>query len=288
MGFASVRRRFIVPGMHHFAHAAPARTVCGLLALALVITLAACAPVATRPPPHRPPAPAVVRFHGSVVYRERMAPPPSATLSVSLDERTAAGLRTVVEAGGLPVHMPPMPFTLTVPRAQLLTGHMYLLRARIDDAAGRPLWIQAAPAPVDAAVAGTPVTLWLVRVAAMPGRRPSNQPATTPMPTTTMGPPVLMADGHQPTWSARVYGIGRARRLRTTVGEHYPLRQSYRGVSRQRLASGVVVYATADGFVTLTLSPGTCRPHAGAPVLAWRAILETPAATYRGCARGIP
>ena len=287
MGFASVRRRFIVPGMHHFAHAAPARTVCGLLALALVVTLAACAPVATRPPPHRPPAPAVVRFHGSVVYRERMVPPPGATLSVSLDERTASGLRTVVEAGGLPVHMPPMPFTLTVPRSQLRTGHMYLLRARIDDAAGRPLWIQAAPAPVDVAVAGAPVTLWLVRVAAMPGRRPSNQPASTPS-TTTMGPPVLMADGHQPSWSARVYGIGRTRRLRTTVGEHDPLRQSYRGVSRQRLASGVVVYTTADGFVTLTISPGTCRPHAGAPALAWRAILETPAATYRGCARGIP
>ncbi len=252
--------------------------------LVLLVLVAGCAPVAVRPPPAPPPA--MVRFHGSVVYQGAGSLPPGATLIVSLYERGTVGTRVLAHSSPVPASGSPQAFVLEVPESLLRDGHFYVLRALINDAAGRPLWIQAAPAPVDVAVASRPVTLWLINMAASlpkPASRPLASSQAVPS-----GPPVLVADGIRPTWAARIYGIGGARQLRTSVGADAPLRQSYRGVSRQRLASGVVVYATADGFVTLTISPGNCRLLARSRSMVWHAILETPAATYRGCASGIP
>ena len=252
--------------------------------LVLLGLMAGCAPVAVRPPPAPPPA--VVRFHGSVVYPGAGSLPDGATLTVSLYERGAVGTRALAHSPPVPASGSPQAFVLEVPQSLLRDGQFYVLRARIDDAVGRPLWIQAAPAPVDVAVAARPVTLWLINMAASlpkPVSRPLAGGQAVPS-----GPPVLVANGLRPTWTARIFGVRGARQLRTSVGAHDPLRQTYRGVSRQRLASGVVVYATADGFVTLTISPGNCRLPAGARSMVWHAILETPAATYRGCASGIP
>lgn len=258
------------------------------LALAL---LSACVPQ-PRPALQRV-APAMVRFHGEAVYRERMALVQGATLQVSLLEQGRRGTRVIAQAGGIPARTSPVPFVLEVTRAELRPGYLYALSARIEGPRGHVLWQQPAPAPVDASVAAAPVTLWLVRAA--PSPRP-DMPPVKPVPPgvpeapapARRGPANVVAEGRQPTWSARVYGYGRERSLHTSVGREHPLRQRYAQLKRQRLPSGVVVYTTADGFVSLTVSPGVCSVPGIARAFAWAAVLETPAASYRGCANGIP
>ena len=214
-----------------------------------------------------------------------MALPQGATLSVSLLQTSAAGTRVLARAGGLPAIDSPVPFSFEVSRTLLQPGYAYALSARITDAQGRVLWVQATPAPVDRAVADESVTLWLVRAPSAPPPRSAAAVVAAPV---QRGPAYVVAEGRQPQWSARIYGLGTARSMRTSIGHDAPLRQSYTQVKRQRLSAGVVVYTTADGFISLTISPGTCRMHGSTQVLAWRAVLETPAASYRGCASGFP
>ena len=255
------------------------------LLLPLLVLLASCASMAPAPAPPVQVQPPAVVFHGQATFGTPAVLPAGATLSVSLEEQTTKGAVLVAQVGGIGARAAPVPFALRVPAGRLRPGHFYVLRARIDSASGVPLWIQPAPAPVDAGIAAGPITLWLVPAPAPRPQRPSPAP---PAAKPRLGPPSLVALGRQPRWSARIYGVGAGRSLHTAVGEHDPLRQSYAPLKRQRLASGVVVYLTADGFVSLTVSPGVCRLPGLQKALSWRAVLETPAATYRGCARGIP
>lgn len=257
----------------------------GLLVAVVLALLAACAPVRQRPVVPMPQSHGMILFHGSVMYSERMAPPQGSTLSVSLLQTNVGGTRMLAQVGGLPASNSPVPFAFSVPRTLLQPGYAYALSARITDAQGRALWVQATPAPVDRTVADESVTLWLVRAAAVPSARPAPVATTAP---TQHGPAYVIAEGREPQWSARIYGLGTARSMHTSIGHDDPLLQSHAKVKRQRLNSGVVVYTTADGFISLTISPGTCRLHGSKKVLAWRAVLETPAASYRGCARGFP
>ncbi|WP_168708825.1 YbaY family lipoprotein [Metallibacterium scheffleri] len=224
----------------------------------------------------------MIHFHGSAMFSTRMALPPGATLSVSLLQTNARGTRMLAQAGGMPASNSPVPFSFDVPRTLLQPGYDYALSASITDAHGRALWVQATPAPVDRTVADESVTLWLVRAVEPP------RPATVVTAPIRRGPAYVVAEGREPQWSARIYGLGATRSMRTSIGHDDPLLQRYARVKRQRLNSGVVVYTTADGFISLTISPGTCRTHGSKKVLAWRAVLETPAASYRGCARGFP
>ncbi len=262
----------------------------GLVVAAALVLLAACAPVRQRPVAPVSQSPGMILFHGSAMYRERMALPQGSTLSVSLLQTSAGGTRMLAQVSGLPATHSPVPFAFSVPRTLLQSGYAYALSARITDAQNHALWVQAAPATVDHAVADESVTLWLVRAAAVPAAQPAPMaaaPVSAPAPT-QRGPAYVIAEGREPQWSARIYGLGAARSLHTSIGHDNPLRQSHVKVERQRLNSGVVVYTTADGFISLTISPGACRLRGSKKVLAWRAVLETPAASYRGCARGFP
>ncbi len=257
-----------------------------LLVALVVALLAACAPVRqSAPVVPMPAAPAVIHFHGKVMFGARNAVlPQGATLSVSLLQTSTGGGRMLAQVGGLSASRSPAPFSFSVPRALLQSGPAYALSARIADAQGRALWVQATPAPVDLAVADESVTLWLVPAPSPPPARTAPA-ATAPPP---HGPAYVVAEGREPQWSARIYGLGARRSMRTSIGHDAPLLQSYATIKRQRLHSGVVVYTTADGFISLTLGPGSCQLRGSKKVLAWRAVLETPAASYRGCARGFP
>lgn len=254
----------------------------------LLVLLAACAPLPPRVPP---PAPQLLlRFHGEAVWRAAQALPAGATLRVRLEEVTASGRRVIAEAGGMVVTHSPQPFALSVPAAQLQVGHYYELHASVLDARDRVLLRQVAPAPVSSDVAAQAVRLWLVAVAPQPRSAAPPVPAA-PKPAQPAAPralPVLSAEGRQPNWSAQIDGIGAGRVLRTAIGDRDPLRQRFAGVRRQRLPSGVVVYLSRDGFTSLTLSAGPCHLPASRHAWPWRATLETPAATYHGCASGIP
>ncbi len=81
---------------------------------------------------------------GSITYRERIALPPSAQIEVRLDDVSLADAparnlaRQAFAADGKQV---PLPFTLTVDRAQLDPRHSYAVSARISDASGRLMFI---------------------------------------------------------------------------------------------------------------------------------------------------
>src|SRR3546814_9938829 len=100
------------------------------------LTLSACASTA--------PTGQTIAVTGSVIYRERIALPPTAQIEVKLDDvsladapsRTLASQRFA--AGGKQV---PFPFALTVDRAELDPQHSYAVSARITDADGKLMFI---------------------------------------------------------------------------------------------------------------------------------------------------
>lgn len=103
---------------------------------ALGLSLAACATT--------PPAAQSITVTGSIAYRERIALPPTAQIKVTLADvsladapaRTLAG--QTFAADGKQV---PLPFTLTVDRAQLDPRHSYAVSARITGGDGKLMFI---------------------------------------------------------------------------------------------------------------------------------------------------
>jgi putative lipoprotein len=108
------------------------------LALTAVV-LGACNAV---PPP-------VARLEGEVFYLQRSALPPSATLSVALQDisRVDSPAFTLARESGPVKGQVPLPFRLEYDPRQIQSGHRYAVSARIE-ADGKLLFINAGQATV--------------------------------------------------------------------------------------------------------------------------------------------
>lgn len=84
----------------------------------------------------------VASLDGEVFYLQRMALPPSATLSVSLQDVSLADAPALVLAqqSAQINGQVPLPFKLSYQPEQILPGHRYAVSARIEDG-GRLLFI---------------------------------------------------------------------------------------------------------------------------------------------------
>jgi len=228
----------------------------------------------------------MLSFTGEAKYRSLRHLPERAILRVRLVERTAHGERTLAESPAIPIKGKTVPFEIKVLESVLPPGHRYALRGQIEGKHGRILFKQPAAAPVTAAAVNHPVTLWLVSDSSFV--RPKSHIATGKAPAHSgRGPANLRASGRNPYWIAKIYGVGKVRQLSIQLGYQGLVRQDFDDVRRQRLHSGIVVYSSRDGWVRLTIRAGKCRLAKGRKSV-WRAWLETTAATYRGCAVGIP
>ncbi|BBP61289.1 YbaY family lipoprotein [Pseudomonas sp. St316] len=96
-----------------------------LALLASMTLLAACQ--STTPPPS-------ASLDGEVFYLQRIALPPNATLSVSLQDVSLADAPAVVldEQSGPIKGQVPLPFHLSYDQAQVKPGHRYAVSARIE------------------------------------------------------------------------------------------------------------------------------------------------------------
>ena len=74
-----------------------------------------------------------VVLSGSVTYRQRIALPPGAVVTVALSDVSVADApsTTVAESVITPEHQVPIPFSLTIERAALVERRTYALSARI-------------------------------------------------------------------------------------------------------------------------------------------------------------
>lgn len=81
-----------------------------------------------------PPATSVASLDGEVFYLQRIALPPSATLSVSLQDVSLADAPAVVldEQRGPVKGQVPLPFHLSYDPNQVKPGHRYAVSARIE------------------------------------------------------------------------------------------------------------------------------------------------------------
>ncbi|TKB50561.1 META domain-containing protein [Ferrimonas sediminicola] len=102
---------------------------------------------------------------GSVSYRERIALPPGAVVTVALQDTSKQDVAadTLTQASYAIEGAPPYPFTLSYDADALIPGHSYTLSARIEDAQGRLLFINTS---VENAFDGDGNNLVLQRVSA--------------------------------------------------------------------------------------------------------------------------
>lgn len=106
------------------------------LAAALAIPLAACATV--------PSSADVVTVSGEATYRERIALPPQAVMSVRIEDVSRADSpATVLAEEIMPTNgrQVPLPFSVEVPRDALQGAVRTTARVRIEDGSGQLLWI---------------------------------------------------------------------------------------------------------------------------------------------------
>ncbi|TXL78763.1 META domain-containing protein [Vineibacter terrae] len=147
-----------------------------LAALGAVLALSACAPAAGDPPAK--PAETLI-LHGNLTYRERIALPPGSTAEVTLADVSLADAPAPVLARqtiALQGRQVPVPFSLTLDRAQLKPRMRYSVQGRIQDSRGNLLWITDTVNPVDPVSPASDMgTLVLVRAKAPP------QAATPPL-----------------------------------------------------------------------------------------------------------
>lgn len=93
--------------------------------LPLLLLVSACMPAATVAPPTAD----AVTLSGTVTYRQRIALPPDAVATVSLQDDAGGTIaETRVPADGRQV---PLPFSLQVDRARIVAGADYRLHAKI-------------------------------------------------------------------------------------------------------------------------------------------------------------
>jgi uncharacterized lipoprotein YbaY len=131
--------------------------------MASLIAVAGCQ--SSRPGPPKPAEPdAWPTIQGQAIYRERIAAPPGATLTVQLIDNQLAdtpdaviAITQVHDAKG-----PPFAFALPYDPGKLRTGGSYGLHASLRDAEGTLWFVTDARAPVTPG-SGDPVELRLVR-----------------------------------------------------------------------------------------------------------------------------
>lgn len=106
------------------------------LAAALAFALTACATT--------PAAEEMVTVTGEATYRERIALPPEAVMTVRIEDvsRADASAPVLAEESYLAEgRQVPLPFAVEVPRAALEGAITTSARVRIEDADGRLMWI---------------------------------------------------------------------------------------------------------------------------------------------------
>lgn len=94
---------------------------------------------------------------GTVLYRERILPPPGASVKFLLEDVSRAdapAITLATQAYRIEGKAPPYTFKLTTPRAKLDSRLTYTVRASIIDAGGKLLWTtdtanRIAPGAVD-------------------------------------------------------------------------------------------------------------------------------------------
>ena len=107
---------------------------------------------------------AEVTISGSVFYRERMALPDNATLSVQLVDTSQTPAGVIGETSVNPAGQVPIAFTLTVDAARLAPENAHGLLARIE-VDGAAWFANETPAPIDLKEPDAPISVLLMRVA---------------------------------------------------------------------------------------------------------------------------
>jgi len=110
-----------------------------------------------------------IRLEGVATYRERIALPPDAKLTVVIEDVSLADAPATVLATTVvdPAGQPPIRFTIEYPAASIVEGHRYAVRARIERSAQLLFTtdtFQALPPPGNT----SPLELRLVRVGQPP------------------------------------------------------------------------------------------------------------------------
>lgn len=137
--------------------------------MALISTIAALSACAPTPPGEsaavQPASPGLVTLSGTVFYRERIALPPDARVTVRISDVSLMDVAAPVVAetelatGGRQV---PIAFSLDYDPARIEARGRYAVSARITDGGGRLIWIT--DTHVDLPSPGQGVDLLLVRV----------------------------------------------------------------------------------------------------------------------------
>ncbi|QZP08399.1 YbaY family lipoprotein [Caenibius sp. WL] len=123
--------------------------------LILAAAATACAPVPAAAPDgavHE----GMATVSGSVLYRERMLPPPGASITIALlDVSYADAPSTTItsQTRKLDGKGPPYTYRLEAPRAKLQSRMRYAVQAMIHDADGGLLWVNDAANSVDPTLA---------------------------------------------------------------------------------------------------------------------------------------
>ncbi|WP_311794325.1 META domain-containing protein [Ferirhizobium litorale] len=104
---------------------------------------------------------------GSVFYRERMALPNNAVLTVNLMETGMHDAPPIATTRVEPTGQVPIAFTLKVPETQLSEGRMLGLVAQIS-VQGTVWFANPDPTPIDRSKPGAPISILMHRVAEQP------------------------------------------------------------------------------------------------------------------------
>lgn len=137
-----------------------------LIPLALVAALAGCQTPTTGSTSVPSTSSEQVTLSGNAAYRERIALPPDARLTVRISDVSRMDVaapviaETTVASEGRQV---PLPFSLSYDRAKIDPRGRYSVSARITDAAGQLLWIT--DTHTDLPAPGQSVNLTLVQAA---------------------------------------------------------------------------------------------------------------------------
>ena len=124
--------------------------------LVLAAAATACAPAPSAMPDGAAVHEGMATVSGSVLYRERIMPPPGATITIALlDVSYADAPSTTItsQTRKLDGKGPPYTYRLEAPRAKLQSRMRYAVQAMIHDADGGLLWVNDTANTVDPALA---------------------------------------------------------------------------------------------------------------------------------------
>lgn len=245
----------------------------GILLMAGIIALAGCqSRQPDMPKPNVPkPAEAAAQaaIHGQAIYRERIAAPPGATLTVQLIDNQRADTPDAVIAITQvdDVKGPPFAFALAYDAGKLRTDGSYGLHASLRDAEGTLWFVTDARTPVTPGSAD-PVELRMVRV-------------SSPWEDAKSRGIGFRGIGTEPGWQVEV-GRGESPALRAELD--YGERKI--DVARTQASADGFRGITADGIaVSLKIARQTCSDGMSDVVYPASMTLTVADQTYHGCGR---